>query len=200
MIEFLPNLVTLFKSLEIFMKITNLLPILLSAFSLNTTAFFNTNGFSSFGNNSPYNNLIPWGNNQNWSPMSANGQYYPVKNIRNINRFDDNYRSLQNYRQNPMANNRVPKANLIQPSSWLMDTDFSKTLEQVKKPDSKTFFVNEIPINFKADYQQIQKQSKGIQQIVKTPMSAYSDTDNIYGKQGYGLSPAASSTTRVEIK
>jgi hypothetical protein len=179
------------------MKITNLLLILLSVFSLNTTAFFNANGFSSFGNNPSYNNLMPWGNNQNWRPVSVNGQYYPVKNI---NRFGDNYRSLQNYRQNPMANNKVPTPNLIQPSSWLLDTDFSKTLEQVKKPDNKTFFVNEMPINFKADYQQIQKPSKDIQQIVETPISIYSDTDNIYGKRSYGLSPAASSTIRVEIK
>ncbi len=174
------------------MKITNLSLILLSVFSLNTTAFFNANGFSSFDNNAPYNNLMPWGNGQNWKPISANGRYYPITNTRNINRFGGNYPPLQSYRQNPMANNRVPTANLIQPSSWLMDTDFSKTLRQIKRPN-KTFFANEIPNNFKADYQQIPNKFKDIQQNIKTP-------NNIHSKQSYGLFPAASSTTRVEIK
>ncbi len=184
------------------MKKINLLLISLGVISLNVSAFFNTDNFSPFGGNSGYGNSAPWGDNLNWNPMlTGGGQYAPTNDARNMSRFGAHPRSLQNYRQDPRfrpANSRMPMTNPVQPSNWLTDTDFSKTLEQIQNSGSKTFFVNEMPISFESGYQRIQDQSREIQQAVEAQMDRYGDTNNIYGKQGYELSPAASSTSRVE--
>lgn len=94
--------------------------------------------------------------------------------------------------------------NQIQPSNWLQETDFSKTLDQIKGSGSKTFFVNEMPVNFNEGYQRLQLQTEDIEKSIREQMNQYSDntnlTNNIYGKQGYSLSPAAASTSRVDVE
>ncbi|MBC8493532.1 MAG: hypothetical protein ISR70_01035 [Candidatus Thioglobus sp.] len=170
--------------------------------SLSVSAFFNTNSFPAFGSGTGYNSTVPWSNNANWNPMSmGGGQYSPANDAKNLSRYGAYPRSLQQYRQDPRfrpANSMMPMANPVQPSNWLTDTDFSKTLEQIKSSGNKTFFVNEMPINFEQGYQHIQNQTEDIQRAIETQMKNYRNTDSIYGKQGYELSPAASSTSRVE--
>lgn len=175
------------------MKKISLLSALLCVLSLNSAAFFNTGGFSPFGAGTGYNSATPWSNNSNWNPMSTDSQYSPANDAQNLSRFGAHPRSLQNYRQDPRFKpaNSVMMPNQAQPSNWLRDTDFSKTLERIKNTGDKTFFVNEMPMSFETGYQHIQEQSKGIERSVKEQMQRYNE-------QGYKLSPAAASTSRVK--
>ncbi|SMN14817.1 hypothetical protein CRYPA_757 [uncultured Candidatus Thioglobus sp.] len=133
--------------------------------------------------------------------MFTGTEYSPANDARNMNRYGVRPDSLRNYHQDPrfLPNNAVmAMPNQVQPSNWLKDTDFSQTLEQIKNSDSKAFFVNEMPVSFETGYQRIQDKSLEIRKAVETQMQNYGNTDSIYGKQGYSLSPAASSTSRVE--
>ena len=185
------------------MKMKLLLSVSVFLTSLSASAFFNTDSFPAFGTGTGYNSAAPWSNNSNWNPMSVGGgQYSPANDARNMSRYVAHPRSLQQYRQEPIfipANIMMPMVNPVQPSNWLTDTDFSKTLEQIQSSGNKTFFVNEMPINFEQGYQHIQDQTRDIQQAVEAQMKRYSDVDSVYGKQGYEMSPAAASTSRVEV-
>jgi len=180
---------------------TNLLLSIATIASLNATAFFNTDGFAPFGNGTGYTSTAPWSSNSNWNPMATGSQFSPANDARNMSRYGARPSSLKSYRQNPAfqpTTTMMVMPNQIQPSNWLQETDFSKTLEQIKGSGSKTFFVNEMPVNFNENYQRLQAQSQNIENAVREQMNRARLTDDIYGKQGYGLSPAAASTPRVE--
>ncbi len=186
------------------MRKVNFLAILISILALNSNAFFNSESFSPFGNGTGYNSATPWSTNSNWNPMSTGAQYSPENDARNMSRYGAHPGSLKSYRQDPRFRSNsamIPMPNQVQPSNWLKETDFSKTLEQIKNSGSKTFFVNEMPMSFDENYKNIQAQSQNIENAVKEQMRRYGETngltDNIYGKQGYSLSPAAASTSRV---
>ncbi len=162
-------------------------------------AFFNVDSLSPFGNNAGYNSAAPWTSNSNWNPMATSAQYSPANDAKNMSRFGARPNSLQAHRQGPrfkMANNMRAAPNQVQPSNWLQDTDFSKTLEKIKNTGSKTFFVNEAPMRFESGYQQAQGQSKG---ATKGLVWQYSKAENAYNNQDYGLPPAAASTPRAQI-
>jgi hypothetical protein len=189
------------------MRKTSLTLISLCALSLNATAFFNTDSFSPFGNGTGHTSTAPWSSGSNWNPMSGGTQYAPFNDARNMSRYGARPNPLREYRQNPQFqqnNAMMVMPNQIQPSNWLQETDFSKTLDQIKGSGSKTFFVNELPVNFNEGYQRLQTQSQDIEKSIIGQMHQYSDntnlTNNIYGKQGYSLSPAAASTPRVDAK
>ncbi len=187
------------------MKISILLLASLLISSTSVNAFLNTDNFSPFGNMGNLGGFdgsnSPWSNNSNWNPMSSGSQYAPANDARNMSRFVAHPRSLRSYRQGSMftpENNMMQMPNQVQPSNWLKDTDFSKTLEQIKYTGSKNFFVNEVPYSFDKGYQHVQDQSLEIQEALKGKMQRYDNKDAIYGRQGYSLSPAASSTLRVD--
>ena len=185
------------------MKKINFLAISFSALTLNAQAFFNTDNFSPFGNGTGYNSTAPWSSSSNWNPMSTGTQYSPSNDARNMSRYGAHPSSLRNYRQDSRFvpnNSMMAIPNQVQPSNWLKETDFSATLEKIKNSGSKTFFVNEVPMSFDEGYKHVQAQSEDIEKALKEQMERYGEIDNIYEQQGYGLSPAASSTSRVETK
>lgn len=168
------------------MRKTSLTLSVLSFVSFNAVAFFNTNGLSPFGNGTGYTSQAPWSNNSNWNPMSAGEQYSPQNDARNMSRFGARPATLKNYRQNnalQQNNAMMATPNQIQPSNWLQETDFSKTLDQIQGSGSKTFFVNEMPVSFNDGYKQMRSQSQNAAQAVRGQMQS--------------LSPAASSTPRI---
>ncbi len=170
------------------MKKTNLILISLCTASLSATAFFNADSFAPFGNGTGHTSQTPWSNGSNWNPMSTGEQYSPENDARNMSRYGARPGTLKNYRQNNTFqpnNAMMVTPNQIQPSNWLQETDFSKTLDQIKGSGSKTFFVNEMPVNFNEGYKQMQSQSQNAEQAVRGQM------------QGQSLSPAASSTPRI---
>lgn len=184
------------------MRKISLILSILSATSLNAVAFFDTNSFSPFGNGTGYNSTTPWSNSSNWNPMSTGVQYSPANDARNMSRYGARPNSLRSYRQNPefQTNNAMRvMPNQIQPSNWLQETDFSRTLEQIKGSGSKTFFVNEMPINFNEGYQRIQTQSEDIEKAVRAQLNRYGDGSRLTNGIYNGLSPAAASTPRVGI-
>ncbi len=188
------------------MRRMNFLVIFLTTLSLNAAAFFNTGSFSPFGSGTGFNNSNPWSSNSNWNPFSENGQFSPENDAKNLARYGAHPRTLKNYRQDPRfkpENVMTQTINQVQPSNWLTETDFSKTLETIKNTGSKTFFVGESPINFDQGYQRIRTEAQEIDRSVRDYIQQHSkqlgSTDNIYGKQGYALSPAASSVSRVEL-
>jgi len=189
------------------MRKISLTLISLCALSLNANAFFNADSFSPFGNGTGHASTTPWSSGSNWNPMSGGTQYAPSNDARNMSRYGAHPSSLKGYRQNPQfqpSNAMMTVPNQIQPSNWLQETDFSKTLDQIKGSGSKTFFVNEMPVNFNEGYQRLQLQTEDIEKSIREQMNQYSDntslTNNIYGKQGYSLSPAAASTSRVDVE
>ena len=191
------------------MRKVNLLFIIIGISSVNAAAFFNTDNFAPFGLDSGNNNSMPWGsnsmpwnNNTNWNPMLSNGHYSPSNDARNMSRFGAHPTSLKNYRDNPgfVPSNTMFVPNQVQPSNWLKDTDFSKTLEHMTNSSSKTFFVNEMPINLDSGFQHIQDQTIELEKAVNKQVLRYGNTESIYGKQGYELSPAASTTPRVVVE
>jgi hypothetical protein len=166
------------------MKKINYFLIGLAATSMSATAFFNADSFTPFGNGTGHTSQAPWSNGSNWNPMSSGKQYSPQNDARNMSRYGVRSGTLKNnaFQQN---NAMMATPNQIQPSNWLQETDFSKTLDQIKGSGSKTFFVNEMPVNFNEGYKQMQSQSQNAQQAVREQI------------QGQRLSPAASSTPRV---
>jgi len=170
------------------MKKTNLILISLCTASFGATAFFNADSFAPFGNGTGHTSQTPWSSDSNWNPMSTGEQYSPANDARNMSRYGARPGTLKNYRQNNTFqpnNAMMATPNQLQPSNWLQETDFSKTLEQIKGSDSKTFFVNEMPVNFNEGYQQIQSRSQNIKQAARGQMHSQN------------LSPAASSTPRI---
>ncbi|MDG2395429.1 hypothetical protein [Candidatus Thioglobus sp.] len=184
------------------MKKVNLFFIIIGISSVNASAFFNTDSMMPFATGTGYNNSVPWSNNANWNPMSGNGQYSPANDARNMSRYGARPTSLKSYRQNPtfIPNNAMVIPSQAQPSNWLQDTDFSKTLEQITHSTSKTFFVDEMPINLGTGIQNFKDQSREIEKAVGNQLHYSGNSDSIYGKQGYGLSPAASTTSRVLVE
>jgi len=170
------------------MKKINYFLIGLAAISMSATAFFSADSFTPFGNGTGHTSQTPWSNGSNWNPMSTGEQYSPENDARNMSRYGARSGALKNYRQNNSFqpnNAMMATPNQIQPSNWLQETDFSKTLDLIKGSGSKTFFVNEMPVNFNESYKQMQSQSQNAEQAVRGQM------------QGQRLSPAASSTHRV---
>lgn len=184
------------------MRKVNLLFIIIGFTSVNASAFFNTDSLTPFVTGSGYNNSVPWGNNASWNPMSGNGQYSPANDARNMSRYGARPYSLKSYRQNPayIPNNSMIISSQAQPSNWLQDTDFSKTLEQITHSSSKTFFVDEMPLNLETGIQHVKDQSRVIEKAVSNQLNYNVNSDSIYGKQGYELSPAASTTSRVIVE
>lgn len=179
------------------MRIMNLLVILLAASTSNVLAFWGGNSWSPFGNS-----------NSNWSPFStglSTSQWSPKNDAANMSRYGAYPRSLMQYKKNPkfVPSSTIPEAtNLVQPSNWLVETDFTSTLEKIKD-SSKTFFVNETSdMGFVEDYKRIQKEASNINKEVRNYINNrtgnLSSTDYIYGKQGYAISPAAASTAKIE--
>jgi hypothetical protein len=166
------------------MKKINYFLIGLAATSMSATAFFNADSFTPFGNGTGHTSQAPWSNGSNWNPMSSGKQYSPQNDARNMSRYGVRSGTLNNnaFQQN---NAMMATPNQIQPSNWLQETDFSKTLDQIKGSGSKTFFVNEMPVNFNEGLKQMQSQSQNAEQAFRGQI------------QGQSLSPAASSTPRV---
>lgn len=184
------------------MRKINLFAVLVCVTTLNANAFFNTDSFSPFGSGTGHNSATPWSSNSNWNPMSSGGHYSPSNDARNMSRFGAHPTSLKNYRDNPgfVPSNTMFVPNQVQPSNWLKDTDFSKTLEHMTNSSSKTFFVNEMPINLDSGFQHIQDQTIELEKAVNKQVLRYGNTESIYGKQGHELSPAASTTPRVVVE
>jgi hypothetical protein len=134
--------------------------------------------------------------------MSSGTQYSPSNDARNMSRYGARPYSLKSYRQNPayIPNNSMIIPSQAQPSNWLQDTDFSKTLEQITHSSSKTFFVDEMPLNLETGIQHVKDQSRVIEKAVSNQLNYNVNSDSIYGKQGYELSPAASTTSRVIVE
>ena len=188
------------------MRKVNFLVFLLMVLSVNASAFWGGNNFFPFtsGLNSGYNN--PWAgtSNTNWGPFATADQWSPENDAANMSRYGAHPRSLQQYKEDPRfrpENIATETQNLVKPSNWLTDTDFSATLEKIKDTGNKTFFVNETPTSFDQGYQRIKSETENIDKAVKDYIQQYSNqlgsVDGIYGKQGYALSPAALSTARI---
>ena len=177
------------------------------ALSISTTAgaFFNGNNWSSpFGSGTGAHNNNPWGNNSAWNPF-AGGQFSPANDARNLSRYGANPESLKRYQQNSAYVPSMPTQvfDTAKPSNWLQETDFSSTLEQIENTGNKMFYVNQP--SFASQFQKIQQESQEIDQAVRDYMQRYDNSragtysnEGIYGKQGYALSPAAMSTSKVE--
>lgn len=184
------------------MRKVNLLFIIIGISSVNATAFINTDNFTPFGSSSGNNIYMPWNGNTNWNPMLSNGQYSPFNDARNMSRYGAHPVSLKNYRENPgfVTSNTMFIPNQVQPSNWLKDTDFSKTLEHLTNSSGKTFFVNEMPINLDSSLKNIKDQTIKLHKVTNEQILRYGNNESIYGKQGYELSPAASTTPRVIVE
>jgi hypothetical protein len=167
------------------MKKTRLLLILPIFLAFKVGAFFNTAHFSPFENTTNYNNMALWDGRYNWNPLFTGAQYSPENDARNMSRYGAQSQSFNNYQQHSTSQPSRPVAKNVQPSNWLIATDFSKTLDNLKNSGSKTFFVRELSTNFNQPYPH------------SAPIKSYQGVDNIYAKQTYDLSPAADSTSRV---
>ena len=178
------------------MRRINILVVLLLGILSNAQAFFNTNNWSSpFGSGTGLYNNNPWGDNSNWNPFTTGTQFSPANDARNMAKYGATPASLKNYKQNPVyvPRDNTPMAYSARPSNWLSATDFSSTLENIKDTGSKAFYVNQP--SFSQQFKNIQQESLKIDQAVREYMQQHSD--GIYNKQGYALSPAAMSTSKV---
>jgi hypothetical protein len=81
----------------------------------------------------------------------------------------------------------------VKPSNWLKETDFDSTLQQAGG-QGKTFIVD--------DFVRAKSETLGLgrmlrDQALQQTNDVFGDRSTIYGKQGYSLSPAASSTQKI---
>ena len=180
-------------------------------FSISTAsmAFWgNTNTWSPFGTGTGYNNPAPWGNNSNWNPFTsgASGQWSPKNDAANLSRFGAKPPVLMQYKKDPRFQPNYYLGefqNQVQPSNWLRETDFASTLEQVGS-DDKSFTVGDFSIFGLSDsYARAKAETLGLGRVlrdhaVQHSNSVLGDKSTIYGKQGYALSPAASSTEQIK--
>ncbi len=188
-----------------------ILTVILTIFSSTAGAFWDGNNanWSPFGVGTGYNNQAPWGDNSNWNPFSAtDGRWGPKNDAANLSRYGARPHALTQYKKNPrfQPNYAAPVfQNRVKPSNWLTETDFASTLRDIGK-QNKDFIVGDdfSMFGLSADYARVKAETVGLGRMLRDYETSQprqniktNSTDNIYGKQGYGLSPAASSTNRV---
>ena len=166
--------------------------ILLLFLAVNAQSFWGGNNanWSPFGSGTGYNNTPPWGSNSNWNPFVTNGRWGPNNDAANLSRYGVRPKTLTQYRKKPRYVPIYPipvSERRIKPSNWLTNTDFASTMQDFRS-QGKNFIIDEFPLFLNStDYAPYKKQTTG-------------KTDNIYRKQGYSLSPAASSTQQIDNK
>jgi len=186
------------------------LAIILVVSSSTVGAFWNGNNsnWAPFGVGTGYNNQAPWSNNSNWNPFGMSGDWSPRNDAANLSRYGSRPQVLTQYRQDPrfrVDNNIAQIQNRIKPSNWLTTTDFSSTLQDVGD-QQKTFIVDDFAaFGLAGGYARAKAETFGIGGVLRdyaleNTNSIFGDTSTIYGRQGYALSPAASSTRKIDIK
>jgi hypothetical protein len=92
--------------------------------------------------------------------------------------------------------------NRVEPSNWLKKTDFTSTLEQIGGQE-KSFIVDDFAAFGLSDgYERAKTETFGLGRVIRNHVlqqtnDVLGDRSTIYGKQGYALSPAASSTRKI---
>ncbi|HAE05009.1 MAG TPA: hypothetical protein DCG46_00005 [Gammaproteobacteria bacterium] len=152
-----------------------------------------------------YNNQAPWANNSDWNPFGTSGSWGPRNDAANLSRYGARPVSLTQYRQNPVfrpVDTMSSFQDRVKPSNWLKETDFASTLQQAGGQD-KTFIVDDFAAFGLSDgYVRAKAETFGVGRVLRDHAlqqtnDAFGDTSTIYGKQGYALSPAASSTRKI---
>ncbi len=171
-------------------------------YAINVSAFWGGSNWSPFGNNTGYYSNAPWGAGSNWNPFSSSANFDPMYDAKNMSRFGIDPRYLGRYNSKSDPHYLIP--NHTQPSNWLQETDFASTLDKTNNDNSKGFIVDELKAFGLSDgYARAKAESLGFERALSSYRnnnkgSEKSYTDGIYGKQGYSLSPAASSTNKIE--
>jgi len=173
-----------------------LLAVILIISSSVVGAFWNGNNanWPPFGTGTGYNNQAPWGDNSNWNPFSAtDGRWNPKNDAANLSRYGARPHVLTQYKKDPRFQPNYPESvfqNRANPSNWLTETDFASTLRGMGK-ENKDFIIGDdfSMFGLSRDYARAKPETR--------QNNKADSTYNVYGKQGYGLSPAASSTNRV---
>jgi len=171
------------------------------------SAFWNGNNsnWSPFGVGTGYNNQAPWANNSDWNPFGTSGSWGPRNDAANLSRYGARPQSLTQYRQNPVFRpiDTMPSfQDRVEPSNWLKETDFASTLQEVGD-QSKTFIVDDFAAFGLSDgYVRAKAETFGVGRVLRDHAlqqtnDVFGDRSNIYGMQGYALSPAASSTRKI---
>jgi hypothetical protein len=152
-----------------------------------------------------YNNQAPWANNSDWNPFGASDNWGLRNDAANLSRYGAHPQSLTQYRQNPMFRPGDTMPNFqdrVKPSNWLKETDFDSTLQQVGG-QGKTFVVDDFAAFGLSDgYVRAKSETLGLGRMLRghalqQTNDVFGDRSTIYGKQGYSLSPAASSTRKI---
>jgi len=187
------------------------LAIILIISSNTVGAFWNGNNanWTPFGVGTGYNNQAPWGNNSNWNPFSAtDGRWNPKNDAANLSRYGVRPHKLIQYKKDSgfQPNYLMPAfQDRVKPSNWLTETDFASTLKNTGK-QNKDFIVGDgfSMLGLSRGYARTKAQTAEPNRALRDYAASDShqnnkidSVDNIYGKQGYELSPAASSTNRV---
>ncbi|TEU26467.1 MAG: hypothetical protein E3I13_00475 [Gammaproteobacteria bacterium] len=183
------------------------LPIILILTSSATSAFWDGNNanWSPFGSGTGYNNQAPWSNNSDWNPFGGSSNWSPRNDAANLSRYGGRPQSLKQYRKNPafQPTNAVPSfQNRVKPSNWLKETDFASTLQKVGGKE-KSFIVDDFAaFGLSEGYARAKAETFGVGRVLRDHASQHTndifgDKSTIYGKQGYALSPAASSTRKI---
>jgi hypothetical protein len=189
------------------MRRMNFWTVLLVTLSTSATAFWGGNNanWSPFGTGTGYNNQAPWSGNSDWNPFGGSSNWSPRNDAANLSRYGGRPDSLMQYRKNPafQPTNSVPRfQNRVEPSNWLTETDFASTLQQADD-QAKSFVVDDFSVFGLSDgYARAKAETFGIGRVLRDhasehTSSIFGDTGTIYGKQGYALSPAASSTRKI---
>ncbi len=184
------------------------LPIILILSSSTASAFWggNNTNWMPFGTGTGYNNQSPWSNNSNWNPFGTGGNWSPRNDAANLSRYGARPKALMQYRKDPrfQVNNTVPEIqNRIRPSNWLTETDFASTLKDMGDQD-KTFVVDDFAaFGLSEGYARAKAETFGVGRVLRDHATQHTndifgDRGTIYGKQGYALSPAASSTQKID--
>jgi hypothetical protein len=184
-----------------------LLAAILVISSSTVSAFWNGNNtnWSPFGAGSSYNNQVPWANNSDWNPFGTSGSWSPRNDAANLSRYGAHPQSLTRYRQNQEFRpvDTMPSfQNRVKPSNWLKETDFASTLEQIGGQE-KSFIVDDFAAFGLSDgYERAKSETFGLGRVLRNHAlqqtnDIFGDRSTIYGKQGYALSPAASSTRKI---
>ncbi len=175
--------------------------------SSTVSAFWNGNNtnWSPFGAGTGYNNQAPWANNSDWNPFGTSGGWSPRNDAANLSRYGARPQSLTRYRQNPMFRpvDSMPSfQNRVKPSNWLKETDFASTLQNIGGPE-KSFIVDDFSSFGLSDgYVRAKEETFGVGRVLRDHAlqqtnDVFGDRSTIYGNQGYALSPAASSTRKI---
>ncbi len=185
------------------------LPILLLFLVTSTHSFWdgkNAN-WSPFGSGTGYNNSAPWGGNSNWNPFVTSGKWGPKNDAANLSRYGARPQTLMQYRKEPRFTPVYPvpvSERRIKPSNWLTDTDFASTLQDFGS-HGKNFIADEFsPFSQSVEYARTKAETFGLERVLRDyapyKKQAIGTSENIYGRQGYSLSPAASSTQQIDNK